>query len=76
MNKHLCYNVVGRYTMSSKKRKMKKLKQKVKDVKRLARSLSRRDGAYDGRYRSKRFEDRKKKNKKYACRKWKRKQEE
>ncbi len=55
---------------------MKKLKQKVKDVKRLARSLSRRDGAYDGRYRSKRFEDRKKKNKKYACRKWKRKQEE
>ena len=61
--------------MSSKKKKLKELKRKLAEIKRLARKLSMRDGAYDGRYRPKRFEDKKKKKNKRACRKFRHKEE-
>ena len=59
----------------SKKRDKKELKRKLAEIKRLARKLSQRDGAYDGRYRPKRFEDKKKKKNKRACRKFRHKEE-
>lgn len=58
-----------------KKKKLKELKRKLAEIKRLARKLSMRDGAYDGRYRPKRFEDKKKKKNKRACRKFRHKEE-
>jgi len=59
----------------SKKKDKQKLKRKLAEIKRLARKLSMRDGAYDGRYRPKRFEDKKKKKNKRACRKFRHKEE-
>jgi len=61
--------------MSNKKKARKELKRKLAEIKRLARKLSQRDGAYDGRYRPKRFEDKKKKKNKRACRKFRHKEE-